>query len=52
MGGRRGFAVGMPAGDAGRRRYNHEELTQSVIRSCCVKVDIKSFTKKVITGGE
>ena len=44
---------GMAAGEAGWRRYSHKELTQSVIRSCCVKVDIKSFyQKKGITGGE
>ena len=48
--GRRGFAVGMAAGEAGRRRYSHkeltQELTQTVIKSCCVKVDIKSLNQK------
>ena len=26
--------AGMAAGEAGRRRYSHKELTQRVIRSC------------------
>ena len=40
------LAVGMAAGEAGRRRYSHKELTQTVIKSCCVKVIIKSLNQK------
>ena len=36
----------MAADETGKRRYNHKELTQNVIKSLLVKVDIKSFTRK------
>ena len=38
--------TGLAAGEAGRRRYSHKELTQNVIKSCRVKVEIKSFYQK------
>ena len=46
MRGRRGFVVGMAAGEAGRRRYSHKGLTQELTQRCSVNVDIKSFESK------
>ena len=37
---------GMLADETGKRRYNRKELTQNVIKSLSVKVDIKSLTRK------
>ena len=47
---RRGEAIThnpvMAADETGKRRYNRKELTQNVIKSLSIKVDIKSFTRK------
>ena len=38
--------MGIAADETGKKRYNHKELTQSVIESLLSKIDIKSFTRK------
>ena len=37
----------MAADETGKRRYNHKELTQNVIKSLLVKVDIVAILSKI-----
>ena len=45
--GRRGFAVGMAAGEAGRRRYSHKEVTQELTQNCNKELLCKSYYKVI-----